>query len=110
MKEKFDNFLKNGLPSYDAQYLNEQKYVILIMSKDGSISHAFGNVDYTYLVEYPDESKDYDTPLDVLREELQLCNSTNGIIYENIDSKGNFQPIAFIENGHTIDTEKSKLI
>ena len=80
------------------------------MGKNGNISYAFGNIDYTYLVEYPDESKNYDTPLDVLKEELQLCNSTNGIIYENMDAKGNFQPIAFIENGQSIDIEKGKLM
>ena len=106
MKEKFDEFLKNGIPEYDAKYLNDQKYVIMIMSKDGEISYALGNEDYTFLVEYPDINKSYSSPLEVLEEELKLCNSDNGIIYENIDAKGNFQPIALIENKKYVDLKK----
>lgn len=97
MKERFDYFLKNEIPSYDADYLDEQKYVVLIRGKDGKISYALGNVDYTYLVEYPDENKKYNSPLEVLEEELKLCNCDQGIIYENIDGKGTFEPIAFID-------------
>ena len=30
MKEKFDNFLKNGLTEYEAKYLNDYKYVMML--------------------------------------------------------------------------------
>lgn len=110
MMEKFNNFLKNGLPSYDAKYINDQKYVLLMMNEKGDITYAFCNQDYIYLVEYPDESKEYNSPIDVLIEELQLCNLSNGIIYENIDNKGSFQPIAYIENGQQIDINKIRNI
>ena len=80
--------------------------VIMIMGKNGEISYGLGNEDYTYLVEYPDINKSYSSPLEVLEEELMLCNSDNGIIYENIDSKGNFKPIALIENKKYVDLKK----
>ena len=78
----------------------------MIMGKNGEISYGLGNEDYTYLVEYPDINKSYSSPLEVLEEELMLCNSDNGIIYENIDSKGNFKPIALIENKRIVDLKK----
>lgn len=83
----------NSIPEYDAKYLNSQKYIIMIMNKNGKISYALANEDYTFLVEYPNEFKQYNSPLDILEEELKLYNSENGIIYENKDSKSNFQTI-----------------
>jgi len=97
MKEEFDDFLKNRIPIYDAPFIKDHKYVILI-KKNGNISYALGNIDYTFLVEYPQNNKEYSTPEKVLQEELELCNASHGIIYENIDGKGNFQSIAFIDN------------
>lgn len=97
MKKRFDEFLKNGLSEYDATYLNDFKYVMLL-SKDNIISAQFANLNYMFFIEYPEDNKEYDTPEMVLQEEMRLCNSDAGIIYENIDELGNFQPIAFIDN------------
>lgn len=109
MKNKFDEFLKNGLSEYDAKYLNDYKYVMMLY-KNNEIRPYFANLDYSFFIEYPDDNKDYDTPNMVLSEEMNLTGCEAGIIYENMNDKGNFQPIAFIENGHAIDIEKSKLI
>lgn len=97
MKKRFDDFLKNGLSEYDATYLNDFKYVMLL-SKDNVISTQFANLNYMFFIEYPEDNKEYDTPEMVLKEEMHLCDSDAGIIYENIDELGNFQPIAFIDN------------
>jgi len=97
MKEKFDYFLKNNIPPYDAPYVNEQKYVILLMQKGGNISYAFGNIDYNFLITFPKKVIEHLTPYEVLEEELKISDSNQGIIYENLDGKGNFQPIAFID-------------
>lgn len=97
MKKKFDEYLKNGLSEYDAQYLNDFKYVMLLC-KNNEIRAYFANLNYMFFIEYPEDNKDYDTPEMVLREEMNLCNSDAGIIYENIDDLCNFQPIAFIDD------------
>lgn len=96
MKQKFDEYLKKGLSKYDAQYLNDFKYVMLL-NKDDVISAQFANLNYMFFIEYPEDNKSYDTPEMVLKEEMILCKSDAGIIYENMDNKGDFQPIAFIE-------------
>lgn len=100
MKEKFDYFLKNDIPAYDAPYTAEQKYVILIMQEDNKISYGFGNDDYNFLITFPKKNMKHLTPYEVLEEELKISNSNQGIIYENIDGKGNFQSIAFIDKEH----------
>ena len=99
MKEKFDNFLKNGLSEYDAKYLNDFKYVMLL-NQNGEIHPFFANYYVEAFVEYPEENKTYNTPSDVLEEEMKLTNSNSGIIYENTDRKGNFTPIAYIDNSN----------
>ena len=96
MKEKFDIFLKNGLSPYDAKYLNDFQYVMLLC-QNGKINPYFANYYIESFIEYPDENKTYDTPDDVLLEEMNLTNSSSGVIYENIDGKGNFVPIAYID-------------
>ena len=35
---------------------------------------------------------------------MNLAGCEAGIIYENMDGSGDFQPIAFIENGQAIET------
>ena len=109
MKEKFDIFLKEGLSEYDAKYLNDYKFVMMLC-KNNEIKAYFANVDYLFFIEYPDENKDYDTPDVVLLEEMNLAGCEAGIIYENMDDKGDFRPIAFIENGHAVNTEKEKSV
>lgn len=96
MKKKFDEYLRNGLSEYDAKYLNDFKYVMLL-SKDNVISAQFANLNYMFFIEYPEDNKDYDKPEMVLKEEMLLCKSDAGIIYENMDNNGDFQPIAFID-------------
>ena len=96
MKKKFDNYLKNELSEYDATYLNDYKYVMLLY-KNNEIKSYFANLDYMFFIEYPEYNKDYSTPDIVLSDEMNLTSSEAGIIYENIDDNGNFQPIAFID-------------
>lgn len=102
MQKRFDDFLKNGLSEYDATYLNDYKYVMLLC-KNNEIRAYFANEHYMYFIEYPEDNKDYDTPEIVLKDEMSLANCESGIIYENMDGKGNFQPIAFID-GQQIKT------
>ncbi len=96
MKEKFDNYLKNGLSLYDAKYLNDFQYVMLL-NQNGKINSYFANYYVESFIEFPDENKNYETPYDVLLEEIKLTNSSSGIIYENVDGKGDFIPIAYID-------------
>ncbi len=96
MKNKFDNYLRCGLSEYDATYLNDYKYVMLLY-KNNEIKSYFANLDYMFFIEYPDDNKDYSKPDMVLSEQMNLTGCEAGIIYENIDDNGNFQPIAFID-------------
>lgn len=107
MKNNFDEFLKNGLSEYDAKYLNDYKYVMMLY-KENEIRPYFANFDYAFFIEYPDDNKDYDTPGKVLLEEMNLAGCEAGIIYENMDGSGDFQPIAFIENVNAAETDKNK--
>ena len=109
MKNKFDDFLKNGLSEYDSTYLNDYKYVMMLC-KNNVIRAYFANLDYVFFIEYPDDNKDYDTPDMVLLEEMNLAGCEAGIIYENIDDKGNFQPIAFIDRTTNKEIQKDKFI
>lgn len=93
MKEVFDNYLKNGLSKYDLEYLPTYQYVMLLYNDN--IKAYFANVDYTFFIEYPDSNKEYNTPLEVLEEEISINNSSSGIIYENIN--GVFKSIALID-------------
>ena len=56
-----------------------------------------------FFTEYPGDDKDYDNPKIVLADEMKLSNCGAGIIYENIDDKGTFQPIAFIDKTQNKD-------
>ncbi len=102
MKNKFDNYLRSGLSEYDATYLNDYKYVMLLY-KNNEIKSYFANLDYMFFIEYPEDNKDYSTPDMVLSEEMNLTGCEAGIIYENIDDNGNFQPIAFIDKTQNKD-------
>ena len=95
MEKLFEDYLTNGLSEYDAKYLSTYKYVMLL-SKNTNITAYFANLDYIYFVEYPTSNKEYNSPLEVLEEELTLTGGDAGIIYENID--GNFHKIAFIDS------------
>lgn len=108
MKNKFDMFLRNGLSEYDAKYLNSYKYVMLLL-KNGTITPYFANMDYMFFIEYPDDNKESDTPEAVLLEEMNLTKCDGGIIYENMDDKGNFQSIAFIDRTQNIDSKNKAL-
>ena len=94
MKNLFENYLKNGLSEYDLKYLSTYQYVMLL-SKGNNIKAYFANVDYNYFIEYPTSDKEYDNPLDVLKDELSLTESDAGIMYENVD--GQFHTIAFVD-------------
>lgn len=56
MKEKFDEYLKNGLSEYDKKYLNDFKYVMLL-NINGEIDSFFANDYIEAFIEYPDENK-----------------------------------------------------
>lgn len=94
MQNLFKNYLKNGLSEYDSKYLSTYQYVMLL-SKDNNINAYFANVDYIYFIEYPTSNKEYNSPLEVLEEEISLTKSDAGIMYENIN--GQLHTIAFIE-------------
>ena len=94
MKEKFKEYLKNGLSDYDKEYLYTYKYVMLL-SKNDIISSYFANVDYIYFIEFPKDNVSYDSAQEVLEDEMKLGNSNAGIIYENINNE--FQEIAYYE-------------
>ena len=96
MKSEFDYFLYNNMPDYEKPFLNEQKYIILIKDNNGKISYALGNVCINFLASPPNIGKSYSSPIMFLEDELRLCDSNQGIIYENIDGKGDFQSIAYI--------------
>ena len=95
MKKIFDEFLKNGLSEYDAQYLKTYDFVMLLKIKD-NIYPYFANIDYTAFIEYPDELKNYENAAEVLEEEMKLTDADSGIIYENKESE--FIEIAYINN------------
>lgn len=94
MKEKFNVFLKSGLSTYDAKYLNSYDFVMLL-SKGNIINSYFSNVSCEYFIEYPDENKEYNSAVDVLNEEMNLTNSEYGISYEN--KNNSFHIIAYSE-------------
>lgn len=94
MQNLFENYLKNGLSEYDSKYLLTYQYVMLL-SKENDIKAYFANVDYNYFIEYPTSDKEYDNPLEVLKNELSLTGCDAGIMYENID--GQFHTIAFVD-------------
>jgi hypothetical protein len=95
MREEFDCFMKNGFPKYDAPYVKDHKYVVLF-KKNNKIIYGLGNNDIYFLVTHPKDNQEYSTPEKVLQEEMKFLNAESGIIYENLNGKGDFESIAFV--------------
>lgn len=106
MKEKFEDFLKNGLSEYEKEYLYMFDYVE-VLCNSGKMNALFAKKDYMYFVEYPFRGKEYNGPLDVLKEEIELCNSDAGTIYFHRD--GIFTEIAYYDNRTKESRENKKI-
>ena len=52
MREKFYEYLMNGLNDYDRNYLPTMDYVLMLFS-EGKIKAYFAKKSYLYFVEYP---------------------------------------------------------
>lgn len=96
MRDKFYDYLMNGLSEYDAKYLPTYDYA-MVLSLDNNLSAYFAN-DWIYFVEYPIIKNDYETPLEVLESEMSLGGCEAGIMYENVN--GEFKEIAFIDKSY----------
>lgn len=96
MREKFYEYLMNGLNDYDRKYLPTMDYVLMLFSK-GKIKAYFAKKSYVYFVEYPSSEYEYNSPMEVLKEEMDLGGiATSGIIYEK-QHDNTFKEIAFID-------------
>ncbi len=95
MKEKFDDYLINGLNDYDKEYLPTMDYVMLLLHKNG-IKGYFARKTYMAFVEYPTENYEYNNAYEVLESEITLCKCKAGIIYKKAED-GSFKDIAFID-------------
>lgn len=67
-----------------------------VLCNSGKMKAYFARKDYMNFVEYPTEGKEYNSPLDVLIEEVMLGNSDAGAIYIHRD--GIFTEIAYYDN------------
>lgn len=92
IEEEFKYYLKNKIPWYI--YINEAKYVLMYLNKNNEIQYNVATTDYSDLISFPRSEKEYNTPEEVLSCEMNDCNATIGVIFENTDNKGNFKIIA----------------
>ena len=102
MKNLFENYLKNGLSEYDLKYLSTYQYVMLL-SKGNNIKAYFANVDYNYFIEYPKSDKEYDNPLDVLKDEISRIR--RGEISTSVDINSRFGVVIYLTGTWQINVD-----